>query len=178
MSLNAVNIGFSLDAFGSVKLWTRRSVQSVTLVLETRGAYCEIGLEQAHLEALREQLPDALAGLDRWAVEEQGCVKAADAEERAIGAAARAVNLAVEAEQAGARDTAASLREAAAEATARAEAANAAVRAFEDAAVEADYAAERLNYVSSEAEAALRGLRDDDRPAEHAATDVLVGGAH
>ena len=43
MSLDAVNISFSLDAFGSVKLWTRRSVQSVTLVIETRGTYCEIG---------------------------------------------------------------------------------------------------------------------------------------
>jgi len=177
MSLDAVNISFSLDACGSVKLWARRSVQSVTLLIETRGTYCEIGLEQGHLHALREQLPDTLAGLDRWVAEEQGCVKAADAEERAVDAVARAVTLAVAAEQVGASDAAVSLREAAAEATARAEAANAAVRAFEDATLEVDFAVEKLNYASNETERALQRLQDGVCPGEHETTGVLAGGA-
>lgn len=125
-----------------------------------------------HLETLRDQLPTVLAGLARWATEDAGCEKAETAEQQAVDTAARALNLAVTADKAGAHDLAASLRVAAAEATAKATAVDDHVRAFEDAAAEADHAVEKLIYAMSEAGAALRQHRDDDRHAEQ----VGVGG--
>lgn len=154
MSVDSVSI--SLDGNGSVRLWTRRCDESACLVIETSGTYCEIGMDRVHVEALRDQLPDALAGLDRWAAEDDACAKAGAAEQRAVHATVQALDLATAVEEAGAQDVATSLREAATEASARAEAANAAVRAFEDATAEADFATEKLNYATSEAEAVLR----------------------
>lgn len=152
------SVSISLDGQGSVRLWTRRSDESAFLVIETSGSYCEITMDRTHVEALRDQLPDALAGLDRWTAEDDGCAQAEAAEQRAVHTAARALDLASVVEGVGAHDGAASLRAAVVEASAKAAAADAAVRAFEDAAVEADYATEKLNYATSEAEAALRGL--------------------
>lgn len=154
--MNVASVSISLDGTGSVKLWTKRCEESACLVVETSGTYCEIGMDRAHVEALRDQLPDALADLDRRVVEDKGCTQAAAAKQRAGQAAARALDLAAAAEKAGALDVARSLRAAASDARASATAADAAVRAFENAAAEADYATEKLNYATSEAEAALR----------------------
>lgn len=159
MSVDSVSI--SLDGHGSVRLWTKRSDESAFLVIETSGTYCEIAMERTHLEALRDQLPDAMAGLDRWAAEDDGCAQAGAAEQRAVHAAARALDLAAVVEGAGAHEVASSLRAAVAEASSRAEATDAAVRAFENATVEADHATEKLNYATSEAEAVLRGISGD-----------------
>lgn len=159
MSVDSVSI--SLDENGSVRLWTRRSDESAFLVIETSGTYCEIAMDRTHVEALRDQLPDAMTGLDRWAAENDGCAQAEAAEQRAVHAAARALDLAAVVEGAGAHEVATAVRAAVADASARAEAADAAVRAFVDATAEVDYATEKLNYATSEAEAVLRRLGGD-----------------
>ncbi|GAB3432014.1 hypothetical protein [Actinophytocola sediminis] len=154
--MNADSVSITLDGYGSVRLWTRRSAESACLVIETSGTYCEIALDRTHVEALRDQLPDALAGLDRWTVEDDGCVRAGAAEQRAVRAAARALELAAAAEGAGAPEAATALHAAATEARVRADATDAAVRAFENATIEADCATEKLNCAISAAEAVLR----------------------
>jgi hypothetical protein len=166
------SVGITLDGNGSISLWAKRSDESACLVIETTGTYCEIGMDRIHVEALRDQLPEALAVLDRWVAEDDGCAKAAAAEKRAVDAAARALDLAVGAEEAGAHDVAVSLRGAAVEASARAGAVDAAVRTFEDATTEADYATEKLICVVGEAESALRRLHDGGQPAERAGSGV------
>lgn len=170
MSVDSVSI--SLDGNGSVRLWTRRGDESACLVVETSGTYCEIAMDRVHVEALRDQLPEALAGLDLWAVEEDGCAKAAVAERRAVQAAAPALDLAVAVDEAGVHDVATSLRAAATEASGRAEAADAAVRAFGNATVEADHATEKLNYAMSAAAEVLRRRRNGDQLPERAQSDV------
>lgn len=163
MSVDSVAI--TLNRKGSISLWARRGDESAFLVIETSGTYCEIGMDRVHVEALRDQLPDALAGLDRWVAEDDGCAKAAATEKRAVDAAARALGLAVAAEEAGAHDVAASLRGAAAEASTKAGTVDAAVRTFEDATLEADYATEKLICVVGEVE---RLLHNGGRSAERA----------
>ncbi|MPZ85372.1 MAG: hypothetical protein GEV28_35290 [Actinophytocola sp.] len=165
-------MSISLDGNGSVRLWTRRCDESACLVIETSGTYCEIAMDRVHVEALRDQLPEVLAGLDLWAVEDDGCAKAAVAERRAVQAVARALDLAVAVEEVGVHDVSTSLRAAATEASGRAEAADAAVRAFGNATVEVDYATEKLNYAMSAAEAALRRLRNGDQLPERAVSGV------
>jgi hypothetical protein len=159
--MNMDSVSLSLDRNGSITLWTRRCDESACLVVETSGTYCEIGMGRAHVEALRDQLPDALAGLERWAAEDDGCAKARAAEQRAVHAGTQALDLAVAVERAGAHEVGTALRAAVTEATVRAEAADAAVRAFEKATVEADDATEKLNYATSEADAVLRRLSSD-----------------
>ncbi|ATE53536.1 hypothetical protein [Actinosynnema pretiosum] len=149
MSGNSVTI--DLSAGGSVGLWARRHAESACLVLETGGARCEVDLGRAQVEALRDQLPEVLAGLDRWVAENDGCERGEDAGRRAARVADRALELAAVVPD----EVAASLREAAAEASARAEAADAAVRALENAALAVDEAVERLDRVLGEAEAVL-----------------------
>ncbi|GAA2690159.1 MULTISPECIES: hypothetical protein [Actinosynnema] len=149
MSGNSVSI--DLGASGSVRLWARRNEEAACLVLEAGGTQCEVDLGRAQVEALRDQLPEALAGLDRWVAENDGCARGDDAGLRAARASERALELAAHAPD----EVAASLRAAVAEASAKAEAADAAVRAFESAALDVDEAVARLNQVLGEAEAAL-----------------------
>lgn len=92
------SVGITLDGHGSVSLWAKRCDESACLTIETNGTYCEIGMDRMHVEALRDQLPDVLAGLDRWAAEDDGYAKAGATEQRAIDAAARALDLAAAAE--------------------------------------------------------------------------------
>lgn len=170
MSVDSVSI--SLDGNGSVRLWTRRCDESAFLVIETSGTYCEIAMGRTQVEALRDQLPETLAGLDRWATEDDGCAKAEAAEQRTLQAAARALDLAAAVEGLGVHHVATSLRAAAAEVSGKVEAADAAVRAFENATVEADSATEKLNYAMSEAAAVLRRLRNGDQLPERAGSGV------
>jgi hypothetical protein len=50
----------------------------------TDGTYGEIVMARENVEALRDQLPKVLAGLDRWAAEEAACGHACRAEKRAV----------------------------------------------------------------------------------------------
>lgn len=145
------SLGITLDTKDSISFWPRRADESSLLVIETSGAYCEIGLARVHVETLRSQLPNALAGMDRWAAEDDACTKAGATEKRAVDTAARALDLATITEAAGAHDLATSLRTAAAEASARAAAVDAAVRAFEEATREADFATEKLIFAMCKA---------------------------
>lgn len=145
------SLGITLDAKDSISFWPRRADESALLVIETSGTYCEIGMARVHIEALRDQLPDALSGLDQWAAEDDACTRAGTTEKRAVDAAARALDLAATTAAAGAHDVATSLRTAAAEASARAAAVDAAVRAFEEATREADFATEKLIFAMGKA---------------------------
>ncbi|MPZ85236.1 MAG: hypothetical protein GEV28_34550 [Actinophytocola sp.] len=160
------SLGMTLAEHDSVRLRASRSEELAWLVIEADETHCEIRMDRAHVEALRDHLPDVLAGLDRWSAEDAACEQAEVAGGRAVDAAAEALDMAARADAAGAHDVAAPLREAAAEMTAKADAVDAAVRAFGNAAADADYAAERLSYATREAERALCRWRDDDRPAE------------
>ena len=153
MSMDSV--GITLDSDDSISVWPRRADESALLVIETSGSYCEIGMARVHVEALRDRLPDALAGMDRWATEDDACTKANSMEKRAVDTAARALDLAAATEAAGAHELATSLRAAAAEASARAAAVDAAVRAFEEATRAADFATEKLTFVMGRARTAL-----------------------
>jgi hypothetical protein len=157
----------ALDRNDRVRLWASRHKEWACLVIDgSDRAYYEIRMDRAHVEALRDYLPGVLAGLDRWAADDQACEHAEITGERTTDLAAQALDQAVAAEAAGAHGLATSLRAAVAEATERANAVDAAVRTFGDAAADADDAAEGLIYAMREAENALRRLRDDDRPAE------------
>lgn len=142
------SLGLTLGKGDPVTFWAGRTDESACLVLRSDGTHCEIGMDREHVEALRDQLPDVLAGLDRWAAEQEGCETAGIAEKRAVDAAARALEVAVAAEQAGAHELAVSLREAAAQASATADAVDATVWAFEAATNEADNAATRLVHLT------------------------------
>jgi hypothetical protein len=154
--MNVASLGLTLTECDAVTMWANRSAELACLVIDTEGTYCEILMDRVHVEALRDQLPSTLAGLDTWAAEDAGCEKAGAAEQQAGAAAARALDLAAAADRAGSRDLAASLRVAAAEATAKATAVGAHVRAFADATAEADFAVEKLTYAMNKAGAALR----------------------
>jgi hypothetical protein len=168
------SIGMTLSTRDSIRFWASRSEEWACLTIKTEGTYCEIAMDREHVEAVRNQLPDVLAGLDLWAAEQAECEKAGIAAQRAVTAAARALDLAMAAETAGAADVAASLRKVATEASAKADAVDAAVQAFENAAAEADQAAEKLTFATDEAETALRRPRADKRPAELAGTAGAV----
>jgi hypothetical protein len=156
-------LGLTLDTGDPITFSASRTDESAYLVIKSGGTNCEIGMDREHVEALRDQLPDVLAGLDRWAAETVGCEKAGTAEKRAVDAAARALDLAVVAEQAGDHKLAVSLRTAAATASAQAKAVDDAVTAFEETTVDADAAADRLIDILGKAETTLR---EKDQPAE------------
>jgi hypothetical protein len=161
------SLGLTLGEGDSITFWVSRSDESACLVIKSDGTHCEIGMGRENVEALRDQLPDVLAGLDRWAAEQQAWKKAGITEKRAVDAAAQALDVAVAAEQAGAHELAASLREAVAQASAKADAVDATVRAFEKATAEADHAASTLVYLTGQVDAELDRLRGgDDRPAK------------
>ncbi len=161
------SLGLTLGKGDSITFWASRTDESACLVIKVDGTHCEIGMDRENVEALRDQLPDVLAGLDRWAAEEEACEKAGIVEKRAVDATAQALDVAVAAEQAGAHELAASLREAAAEASTTADAVDATVRAFESATAEVDHAASKLVYLTSQVSVELDRLRGgDDRPAE------------
>lgn len=169
--MEVTSVSLKLDRRDSIRLWVSRSAERVFLVMDTEGSFCEFQIDRSHVEALRNELPSVLAGLDLRAIEDAECEKAEMAEQRAVDAATRALDLALTAEKAGAFDLAASLRAAAAESTAKATAVNAHVRAFEDATAAADYASEKLNYAVSQANAELRQRRDDQ-------TEYLAAGVN
>lgn len=162
------SLGVTLDRHDEIRLWASRSEEWACLAISGGGASCEIRMDRVHVEALRDQLPDALAGLDRTAADDVACERAEIAGERSVYAAAKALDQALLAEAAGAHVVAAELRKAAAKASATANAVDTAVRAFGNAATDADWAVDSLIYVTREADAALRRLRDDGRPAEPA----------
>jgi hypothetical protein len=167
------SLGLTLGTGDPIRFWASRTDESACLMIKSDGTHCEIGMDREHVEALRDQLPDVLAGLDQWAAEQEACEKSGIAEKRAVDAAAHALDVAVAAEQAGAHDLAASLREAAAEASARANAVDATVRAFEAATVEADYAACKLAHLTGEVDAELARMRGGhDRPAQPVGSGV------
>jgi hypothetical protein len=163
MGVNSV--GMTVGGCDEVTLWASRSEPWACLVIDTEGMRCEITMDRVVVESLRDQLPEVLAGLDRWAAEDAGCARAGAAEQRAVNAAAQALDLATAVEAAGGTGAAA-LREAAAEVTAKANVVDDAVAAFESATAEADHAAERLAYRTCEAAAALRRLPGSDQPAQ------------
>jgi hypothetical protein len=155
--VSVISLGFSVDKTDSVHLAAGRGDGEAYLSIRTDGTDCEIRMDRAVVEGLRNQIPVALAGLDRYAVETEACVKANAAEKRAVDTAAQALDLAETAEQAGDHELAASLRSASATATEQASAVDAAVTAFEDAAVEAGHAADRLIHLVGKAKITLSG---------------------
>ena len=168
------SLGLTLGKGDSITFWVSRSDESACLVIKSDGTHCEIGMDRKNVEALRDQLPDVLAGLDRWAAEQQACEKAGIAEKRAVDAVAQALEIAVAAEQAGAHELAASLREAAAQASTKADAVDATVQAFENATADADHAASTLVYLTGQVDTELDRVRGggDDQPAEPAGNDA------
>src|SRR6266545_4485476 len=98
------SLGMTVDRHDSITFWASRSDEWAYLVIDTEGTHCEIQLDRPHVEAMRDQLPTVLAGLDRWAAEDDGCATAGVAEKRAVDTAARALDLAVAAEGAGAHE--------------------------------------------------------------------------
>jgi hypothetical protein len=158
MSLDS--LGMTLDYRDLLLLRASRSDEQAWLVIEAGDTQCEIWMGRVHVEALHKQLPDVLAGLDKWAVEDAGCEKADMARQQAADAAAQALDLALTAEQAGTHAVAGSPRTAAEEATTAATAVDALVRAYEDATAAADHATNKLLYAMSQAHAALSRHRD------------------
>jgi hypothetical protein len=164
--MSVTSLGISMTRSDSMYLLASRDNEVAYLVIETEGTHCEIELERAFVEGLRDQLPATLAGLDRWAAETDACVKARKAGQRAVDATARALELAADAERAGDHELAASLRNAAATASGQAKAVDDAVIVFGDAAVEADHATDRLVDLLGKAEITL------SRPAEPVGSEV------
>jgi hypothetical protein len=138
------SLGMTLGRHDSIRLWASRSDEWACLVISGTDRYCEIRLDRKHVEALRDHLPDVLAGLDRWAAEEEACAQAAQAGDRAEDAVTTALRQAELLEARGDHELAATLRVAAAEATAKAEEVDAALVAFGTAAADADNAAEAV----------------------------------
>lgn len=163
--MSVTSLSMTLKRRHSVRLWASRSEDWACLAILGGDLAAEIRLEREHVEALREQAPGVLAGMDRTVAEDGGCQRAGIAEQRAVDAAAKALDMALAADAAGASEVAERLRECAAMATECANAVDATVRAFEQAAIEADSATDSLLYVTREADAALRRVRNDDRPA-------------
>lgn len=163
--MNVASLSFTLDERDAVRFWVSRTAPWMCLVVDADGAYTEIRMDRQHARALCEQLPSALAGLDRWATENAARETAETAERQAVDLTARALTLAATADRAGAHDQATTLRAAAADTTAKATAVDALVRGFEDATAEADHAAEKLLFAMSETDAALRA---DHRPTDQA----------
>lgn len=162
------SLGLTLGAGDPIRFWASRTDESACLVIKSDGTHCEIGMDREHVEALRDQLPEVLAGLDLWAAEQEACEWAGMVEQRAVDAAAQALDVAVAAEE-----LAASLREAAAEASARAEAVDSAVRAFEAATAEADHAACKLVHLAGEVSAELARVRArNDQPPQPVGSGV------
>jgi hypothetical protein len=157
-------LGLTLEAGDPITFWASRTDESACLVIKSGGTHCEIGMHREQVAALRDQLPDVLAGLNRWAVEQQACEQAGITEQRAVDTAARALDMAHAAEQAGAHDLAASLRRAAAEASATASAVDETVRAFEAATNAADHAASKLVHLTNNVDTELTRLRDANDP--------------
>jgi hypothetical protein len=158
--MSVTSLGISVTRSDSVYLLASRDNEVAYLVIETEDTHCEIQMERAFVEGLRDQLPATLAGLDLWAAETEACVQAREAGQRAVDATARALELAAGAERAGDHELAASLRKAAATASAQAKAVDDAVTVFGEAAVEADHATDRLIDLLGKAETAV------NRPAE------------
>ena len=171
--MNVTSLGFTLSERDAVDVWVSRSAGWMCLVIETEGAYSEIRMDRVHVRALSDQLPKALADMDRWHAEDDACAKAETARRHAVDVAARALDLAAEADEAGVHDQATALREAAEETTTKAEAVDEQVRAFENATGEADYAVDKLLYAMSQAGTALRQLPDHDKPATRTEVSLL-----
>src|SRR5882762_6559350 len=104
MSLNS--LGMTMERRDSLSMWVSRSEGWACLVLHSGGAQCEIRMERTHVEALRDHLPDALAGMSRWVAEDGTCAEAEEAGARAVDAAAKALDLAAAADVAGANGVA------------------------------------------------------------------------
>jgi hypothetical protein len=149
------SLGMTLEDRDTIEFRASRSEETAWVAIRSSDAQCEIRMDRVHVEALRDQIPDVLTGLDRVAAEDTACVRAEIAGERATDAAARALDKARMVEEAGAHDVAESLRAAAAKATASANAVDAAVQAFVEATAYADSAADTLIYISQQADAAL-----------------------
>lgn len=158
-------LGITLEHRDSIEFRACRSEETAWIWLSVDGSQCEIRMERAHVEALRDQIPEVLTGLERVAAEDAACERAEIAGKRAQDAAGRALDMARMAEQAGACEVAASLRAAAEQATASANAVDAAVRAFVEATLDADHATDRLVYATRQADDALNQVPGDDRPA-------------
>jgi hypothetical protein len=152
--VNTVSV--SVGGCDSVGLWVSRAEPWACLVIHAGGGHCEVQLDRTHVEALRDQLPQVLAGLDQWVAEEARCATARTVQRRVGDTASRALDLAVTADAAAAHAEAESLRAAVGDATAKAKAVSAAVRAFEEAALDADEAAEQLVNLTGEIGIVLR----------------------
>ncbi|ALG09288.1 hypothetical protein [Kibdelosporangium phytohabitans] len=153
MSVDSVSV--SVGGYDSVGLWVSRSEERAYLVIDTKGSHCEIEMGRTHVETMRDQLPQVLAGLDRLAAEDAGCAKARTTQRLASDAAAQALELAATAEAQGAHHVAESLRVAAREAAAKADTVDGAVLAFEAASAEAGDATERLAHLTGETKVKL-----------------------
>lgn len=158
-------LGITLERRDSIEFRADRSEETAWLAFKVDGSQCEIRMERGHVEALRDQIPDVVAGMERVAADDAACERAESAGERATEAVGRALDMMRLAEKAGASEVAASLLAAADEATATANTVDAAVRAVAEAALDADRAADRLVYALWQANDALNRVRDDDRPA-------------
>lgn len=134
------SIGLHVGHKEPVTLLASRGQGDVCLTIGDSDA--EIRLERPHVEALRDQIPAALAGLDQFDVDNAACDKASEAGQRATGAAARAREAADEAELMGDFGRMSALLAAAEQAEAAAGAVDAIIAAVDDAAITADNAAE------------------------------------
>jgi hypothetical protein len=125
------------------------------------GEHCEYNLRFAHdlPLSLRDQLPDVLAAMDRVAADDAACEKAGIAGNRAVDAAAAALDQAAAAEEVGAAEEAEAARAAAIRATAAANEVDAKVAALVDAAVEADSETDKAFWAAGQAAEAVRRLR-------------------
>ncbi|MGQ0840235.1 hypothetical protein [Actinokineospora sp.] len=149
------SLAMTLDRGDSVTMWVSRAEGWACLAIRADGMNCEIQMDGIHVRAMRDHLPDVLAGMDRWAAEDAACERAEIAGERAVDAVAKALGHAAAAEAAGAHSVAAALRAAAAAATAKANEVDATVRAFDHATADADSAVDRLIYLTCEAETVI-----------------------
>ncbi|OLF05317.1 hypothetical protein BLA60_36410 [Actinophytocola xinjiangensis] len=154
--MNVASLSFTLDGQDAVRLWVSRTAPWMCLVVDADGAYTEIRMDREHARALCEQIPSALAGLDKWFVEDVRREDVEAAGRRAVDLTAQALDLAATAERVGAHEQASALRTAAAATAATVTAVDDVVRGFEDATAGADRASESLLFVMSEAGAALR----------------------
>lgn len=135
-----IGLGLRVDDEESVTLLPSREKGDVCLVVGCSVA--EIQLERTHLEALREQIPAALAALDVVDADNVACDRAAEAGRRALDAVSRARDAANEAELLGDEGRMAALLAAADHALAAAKVVDAVIAKVDQAAVFADSAAE------------------------------------
>lgn len=150
-------MAMSLEGDDTIEFQACRSEETAWMLIRVDGAHCEIRMERAHVEILRDQLPTVLEGMRRAAAEDAACERAETAGRRVAATAVRALAKARKAEQAGAHDAAACLREAVTAATETANTVDRSLEAMDVATADADLAAERLVYFMWQADDALRG---------------------